>query len=51
VGSIVTAGYFFGGIPWVQDHLDKIIWAMILIPGFVIAWGAWRARRKAGRTT
>jgi len=49
VGSIVTAGYFFGGIPWVKEHLDKIIWAMILIPGLVILFGAWKARRKAMR--
>ena len=47
VGGIVTAGYLFGGIPWVKQHLDKIIWAMILIPGLVILFGAWRARRKA----
>ena len=47
VGGIVTAGYLFGGIPWVQQHLDKIIWAMILLPGLVILFGAWRARRKA----
>ena len=47
VGGIVTAGYLFGGIPWVKAHLDKIIWAMILIPGLVILFGAWRAKRKA----
>ena len=47
VGGIVTAGYLFGGIPWVKLHLDKIIWAMILIPGVVILFGAWKARRKA----
>ena len=47
VGGIVTAGYLFGGIPWVKTHLDKIIWAMILIPGLVILFGAWRAKRKA----
>jgi membrane-associated protein len=46
VGSIVTAGYFFGSVPWVKMNLDKIIWAMILIPGFVILWGAWKGRRK-----
>jgi membrane-associated protein len=27
--------------------LDKIFWAMILIPGLVILFGAWKARRKA----
>src|SRR6188474_856407 len=47
VGGIVTAGYLFGGIPWVKVNLDKIIWAMILIPGLVILFGAWKARRKA----
>ena len=47
VGGIVTVGYFFGNIPWVKLHLDKIIWAMILIPGLVVLWGAWQGRRKA----
>ncbi len=46
VGGIVTAGYFFGSVPWVKTHLDKIIWAMIFIPGLVILFGAWKARRK-----
>jgi membrane-associated protein len=46
VGGIVTAGYLFGGIPWVKQHLDKIIWAMILVPGLLILLGAWRAKRK-----
>ncbi|MFM6989745.1 MAG: DedA family protein, partial [Rhodoferax sp.] len=46
VGGIVTTGYFFGNIAWVKQHLDKIIWAMILVPGLVVAWGAWRARSK-----
>ena len=45
VGSLVTAGYLFGNIPWVVQHLSKIIWAMILIPGLLILFGAWRARR------
>ena len=46
VGGIITVGYFFGNFPWVKAHLDKIIWAMILIPGLVILLGAWRSRRK-----
>jgi len=45
VGGIITVGYVFGNIPWVQLHLDKIIWAMILIPGLLALAGAWRARR------
>ncbi|AMO21922.1 DedA family protein [Ramlibacter solisilvae] len=47
VCGIITAGYLFGSVPWVQSNLDKIIWAMILIPGFIILLGAWKARRKA----
>jgi len=46
VGGIITIGYFFGNIPWVKLHLDKIIWAMILIPGLVILAGAWKARHQ-----
>jgi membrane-associated protein len=49
VGGIITAGYFFGSVPWVKANLDKIIWAMILIPGFLVLWGAWKTRRKAVR--
>ncbi|MBP6006697.1 MAG: VTT domain-containing protein [Rhodoferax sp.] len=45
VGGIVTVGYFFGNIPWVKEHLDKIIWAMILVPGLLVMLGAWRARK------
>ena len=33
VGGIVTAGYFFGNIPWVKANLEKIIWGLILVPG------------------
>jgi membrane-associated protein len=45
--GICTTGYFFGNFPWVQKNLDKIIWAMILIPGLIALFGAWRAGRKA----
>jgi membrane-associated protein len=48
VGSITIAGYLFGNLPWVQQHLSKIIWAMILIPGLIALGGAWRARLKGG---
>ena len=51
VGSIVTAGYLFGNIPWVAQNLSKIIWAMILIPGLLILIGAWRARRSKAVTS
>ena len=47
VVGIITIGYFFGNIPFVKANLDKIIWALILIPGLVIMFGAWKSRRNA----
>jgi membrane-associated protein len=47
VGGVVTAGYFFGSVPFVKQHLDQIIWAMILVPGVIVLYGAWRGRGKA----
>jgi membrane-associated protein len=46
VVGICTAGYFLGSFPWVKENLDKIIWAMILIPGLVIVFGALGSRFK-----
>jgi membrane-associated protein len=50
VVGIITIGYFFGNIPWVKAHLDKIIWALILIPGMLILLGAWKSRRRSVQT-
>ena len=49
VGSVVTAGYFFGNVPFVKMNLEKIIWAMILIPGLIVLYGAWKAGRKSSK--
>jgi len=46
VVGLITIGYFFGNFPFVKAHLEKIIWAMILLPGLVIMLGAWKSRRK-----
>ena len=46
IGSVTTAGYLFGNIPWVARNLDKIIWAAILVPGALVLLASWRARRK-----
>ncbi len=45
VGGLVTAGYLFGNLPWVKENLEKIIWALIIVPGLLALFGAWRARR------
>ena len=47
VVGLTLAGYLFGNLPFVQTHLSKIIWALILVPGLIAVIGAWRAR-KAG---
>ena len=47
VGGIITAGYLFGNIPIVKANLEKIIWAMILVPGLLVIYGAWKAGRNS----
>lgn len=47
VVGLTLAGYLFGNIPFVQQHLEKIIWALIIVPGLIAIFGAWKARRKA----
>jgi membrane-associated protein len=47
VGGVTLAGYLFGNIPWVKEHLDKIIWSAILLPGLLVLLGAWKARRRS----
>ena len=49
IGSVTTAGYLFGNIPWVAHNLEKIIWAAIIVPGGLVLLAAWRARRKPAR--
>ena len=43
--GLVTAGYLFGNLPWVQANLSKIIWALILVPGLIAIYGSYRAGR------
>ncbi|MFM7506488.1 MAG: VTT domain-containing protein [Rubrivivax sp.] len=44
VCGLVAAGQLFGNLPWVQANLSKIIWALILVPGLMVLFGAWKAR-------
>ncbi len=43
--SITTLGYLFGNTAFVKQHLSKIIWALIIVPGLLAMFGAWRAHR------
>ncbi len=47
VCGLIGVGYAFGNVPWVQQNLDKIIWAMIIAPGLLIIAGSLRAKFKA----
>ena len=49
VVGLTLAGYLFGNLPWVKDNLDKIIWALIIVPGLIAIYGGWKARRNAAR--
>lgn len=43
--GITAAGYFFGNLEWVRANLEKIIWGLILVPGLIAIFGAWKAGR------
>jgi membrane-associated protein len=47
VVGITLAGYFFGNLSFVQNNLEKIIWALIIVPGLIALFGAWKSRRAA----
>ena len=49
VVSLVTAGYLFGNMPWVQTHMSTIIWLMIIVPGLLAFIGAWRTKNRGAK--
>ncbi|MCW5659938.1 MAG: VTT domain-containing protein [Burkholderiaceae bacterium] len=51
VVSLVTAGYLFGNLPWVQNNMSTIIWLMIFVPGGLALLGAWRTKHGKRPTT
>jgi membrane-associated protein len=51
VVGLIGTGYLFGNLPWVQQHLDKIIWALILVPGLIALFGAWKGRRNGAKVS
>ncbi|WP_374435643.1 DedA family protein [Inhella sp.] len=46
VVGLVLLGYAFGNIPLVKAHMEKVIWALIIIPGLIAIVGGWRAQRQ-----
>ena len=49
VGSLTLLGYLFGNVPLVQQHLSKVIWALIVIPGLLAIGGGWLKARRGGK--
>jgi membrane-associated protein len=52
VASFMGAGRLFGGIPWVQGHIESLVVALIVIPGLPAAFkvvSAW-AQSRRGRS-
>lgn len=41
--GVTLIGYLFGGIDIVQKHFEKVIWALILIPGSIVMLGTLKA--------
>lgn len=44
--GVGAMGYFLGSIPLVKAHFEKVIWALIILPGLLALWGAWKSRRQ-----
>ena len=51
VVSLTVVGFLFGNIAGVQDNLSTIIWALVLVPGLIAGFGAWKARQRAPHGT
>ena len=53
VASFMAAGRLFGGIPWVQAHIESLVVALIVIPGLPAVWkvaAAWVQSRRAAKS-
>ncbi len=45
--SLTLLGYAFGNVPLVKQHMSKVIWALIIIPGLIAIYSGWRAQKKS----
>lgn len=48
VCTMVSAGFFLGNIPWVRQHLDKVVLLIVFVSVLPIIIEYWRNRQKAG---
>jgi membrane-associated protein len=50
VTSMTLCGYFLGRIPWISDHFELVVVAIVLVSLLPVMAGAlrhWRARRRS----
>ena len=47
VVGLTLLGYAFGNVPLVKQHMEKVIWALIIIPGLIAIGGGWLKSRRA----
>lgn len=46
-GAVTTAGYFLGSIPWVKDHFELVLLALVVVTALPIAWEIVKHRRSS----
>ncbi len=49
VGSLVSAGYFLGNLPWVREHFSVIVYAIVALSLLPVGIEILRARLKKGK--
>jgi membrane-associated protein len=47
VGSLMGAGYWLGGLEFVQRHFEKVVLGIIVVSVMPLVWEWWKARREA----
>ncbi len=47
VGLLMGAGYWLGGLDFVQAHFEKVVLGIIVVSVMPLAWEWWRVRRSA----
>jgi membrane-associated protein len=49
VSLMVGSGFFFGGLPWVQEHFEVVVVAIVFVSLIPAVVQALRARKKAAQ--
>jgi|APCry1669193181_1035450.scaffolds.fasta_scaffold99798_2 membrane-associated protein len=44
--SVLSLGLWFGQLTWVHEHLQIIIWSLILVPSVLAIWSTWKTQKK-----